>query len=331
MASQLVKQFRHREVVAAVKNANLKRVTAQKPLKTPNPFLPRLNPATGRWAPPKYSLRRQAELVKKAKETNTLHLLPAGPKLPPKDLQVALQAASTEAGPAKGVLSRKDWWQGRVEWEGEVKERKVPGADVGNKLYAGKWRMFKGHKWQRTMEQRTKKRKGMLQSMKGRIVRFKTVRSVLQCMLMLAVLRARLIWLVSHLCFRRTSANDRTRSVDHGTLGRAPSCRSSQYAAEYIAVASAAILLSVYVTRFPQISLIFCKSHSRCEIDQAGSEIHRQTGRQAADFSSSYARPQRWAEAWAHSRWHKSRCFPCLDCTDDQSGAPAHFWRSPAD
>ncbi|KAJ7184300.1 hypothetical protein C8R46DRAFT_1208514 [Mycena filopes] len=52
----------------------------------PNPFLPWRNPKTGRWAPSKYSLRQQAELIKKAKATDTLHLLPPGVKLPQPEL-----------------------------------------------------------------------------------------------------------------------------------------------------------------------------------------------------------------------------------------------------
>ncbi|KAH6917762.1 hypothetical protein BKA70DRAFT_1245207 [Coprinopsis sp. MPI-PUGE-AT-0042] len=51
-------------------------------LQLPNPFLPRLNPKTKRWADPKFSLRRQADLVKKAKAAGMLHLMPPGPKTP---------------------------------------------------------------------------------------------------------------------------------------------------------------------------------------------------------------------------------------------------------
>ncbi|KAK0618218.1 hypothetical protein B0T17DRAFT_537272 [Bombardia bombarda] len=43
---------------------------------TPNPFLPLKHPATGKWHDPKYSLRRQAELVKLAREHGVEELLP---------------------------------------------------------------------------------------------------------------------------------------------------------------------------------------------------------------------------------------------------------------
>src|ERR1700761_6660360 len=51
--------------------------TVQKILK--NPFVPHKNSETGRWIPPKYSLRQQAKLVKHAKASKALHLLPPGP------------------------------------------------------------------------------------------------------------------------------------------------------------------------------------------------------------------------------------------------------------
>lgn len=46
----------------------------------PNPFIPRKNPRTGKWRDPKYSLRRQADLVKRAKELGQLAIIPPGPK-----------------------------------------------------------------------------------------------------------------------------------------------------------------------------------------------------------------------------------------------------------
>ncbi|KAK4039280.1 hypothetical protein C8A01DRAFT_16740 [Parachaetomium inaequale] len=47
---------------------------------TPNPFMPLKHPATGRWHDPKYSLRRQAELVKMARQHGVEELLPYTPK-----------------------------------------------------------------------------------------------------------------------------------------------------------------------------------------------------------------------------------------------------------
>ena len=59
-------------------------------------------------------------------------------------------------------------------WEGEPKP-KVVGADIGNRLYAGKKRMFKGHKWERTLVKRQKRRTMLLSGMKKRVVRYKGV------------------------------------------------------------------------------------------------------------------------------------------------------------
>lgn len=143
-----------------------------------NPFLPKLS-AAGRWAPPKYSLRRQAVLIKKARESGTLGLLPPGPKFSAAEIaaaatmQVAAQPPVPEKFKAQSVAAS---WTRQVEWIGEVKEKKVVGAEVGNRLYAGKKRMFKGHKWQRVAEKREKRRALLMRSMPKRIKEFKQVR-----------------------------------------------------------------------------------------------------------------------------------------------------------
>ncbi|TBU39988.1 hypothetical protein BD309DRAFT_1003394 [Dichomitus squalens] len=185
-ALRLVKQFRVRELAPVLKAADPQLSTTRP--KVRNPFLPFKNPDTGRWAPAKYSLRRQAELVKNARASGTLHLLPPGPKLSHKELPAASQTVSqTVAAPANGdavvegeilvtdaQLKGQPWWSGQVEWEGEFKEKEVKGADVGNRLYAGRKRMFKGHKWQRTQQEREREQKMLLKDMKARIERFKT-------------------------------------------------------------------------------------------------------------------------------------------------------------
>ncbi|KAK0731760.1 hypothetical protein B0H67DRAFT_565817 [Lasiosphaeris hirsuta] len=47
---------------------------------SPNPFLATKHPVTGKWHDPKYSLRRQAEIVKLAREHGVESLLPYTPK-----------------------------------------------------------------------------------------------------------------------------------------------------------------------------------------------------------------------------------------------------------
>lgn len=173
MASRLVTRFRSREIGAVLKTLPKDAVQAGGPVKVPNPFVPHKNPATGRWAPPKYSRRRQAELIKAAKATNTLHLLPPGPKLGRAALEAAVQATPRSARPKP--TRKAALWARLVSWTGKLREKKVAGADVGNRLYAGRKRMFKGHKWQRTMPTREIRRKMLLRSMKSRVRRFKSV------------------------------------------------------------------------------------------------------------------------------------------------------------
>ena len=49
-------------------------------IEAPNPFLATKHPVTGKWHDPKFSLRRQAELVKLAREHGVEELLPYTPK-----------------------------------------------------------------------------------------------------------------------------------------------------------------------------------------------------------------------------------------------------------
>jgi len=184
-----------------------------------NPFVPHKNPKSGRWAPPKYSLRRQADLIKHARKSGMLHLLPLGPKMGETQLAAATAAAAEApaVGPsaaeeqavvtsASGLLGVRreqggqeaaaegqdpkdaataaadandvnDAWTRSVEWVGTVRERGVAGADVGNRLYAGKKRMFKGHKWERTRERRVARTKMLLRDMDKRVQRFKAYRA----------------------------------------------------------------------------------------------------------------------------------------------------------
>jgi large subunit ribosomal protein L25 len=191
VAFRAVKQFRQKELRAprirvlkpyrapipkplpSAGNTNFTEADAQpKPHGQPNPFLPRFNTKTNRWAPPKYSLRQQAELIKKAKLSNTVHLLPPGPKFDALDIRQHVQ--NVQSTPPT-VIRRQRWAQiNAVVWEGQPKP-KVIGADIGNRLYAGKKRMFKGHKRERTRVKRETRRSILLRGMKKRILRYKGV------------------------------------------------------------------------------------------------------------------------------------------------------------
>ncbi|GJE93912.1 54S ribosomal protein L25, mitochondrial [Phanerochaete sordida] len=170
MATRLITRFRTRELTAALQAHP---TAAGLPVKAANPFVPHKNAATGRWAPPKYSRRRQAALVKAARASNALHLLPPGPKLGRAALEAAV--AATPKSLRLKPSNKEATWARTTSWVGKLREKTVKGADVGNRLYAGRKRMFKGHRWQRTMPTRELRRKMVLKSMKSRVRRFKSV------------------------------------------------------------------------------------------------------------------------------------------------------------
>ncbi|KAI0031363.1 hypothetical protein K488DRAFT_15064, partial [Vararia minispora EC-137] len=165
-----VRRFRLREF-SALERYHLSQPPSQQPspdkiqvLK--NPFVPHKNAQSGRWAPPKYSLRRQAEIVKAAKASGRLDLLPPGPKYDPRPL----------TGPPKSVVvdPTLEAWERPVVWRGKFRRRWVPGANIGAQLYAGKRRMFKGHAWERKFKMRQIRIRILMRDMHRRIQRYKT-------------------------------------------------------------------------------------------------------------------------------------------------------------
>lgn len=154
-------------------------------LRLPNPFVPRLNPKSGKWRPAAISLRRQADLVKLAKASNALHLLPPGPKTPRPTEQTLRAATETNAkfeGRPTGTVTKGNKeeedssWMIPASWEGKVEYKEVAGAELGTRLYAGKKRMFKGHRWERVKEARDSKKKILLRDMARRVRNYKAVR-----------------------------------------------------------------------------------------------------------------------------------------------------------
>ena len=185
---QCVKKFRLQQFkglqshVARFGPLNDTQTSASKAI--PNPFLPQFNSNTGRWHPAKISLRRQADLIKQAKASNTLHLLPSGPKsshihaaesLTRPNLGETQQGAEKSSALLTGDAAQEDAWLSPVEWIGKTGDKDVPGSQVGNRLYAAKKRMFKGHKWERVKEARTKKRNVLLRDMAKRVANYKAV------------------------------------------------------------------------------------------------------------------------------------------------------------
>jgi len=123
-------------------------------------------------------------LVKSAKASNLMYLLPFGSKSP--------------IIPPNTKLVSTEWWQADVVWkdskppvkgEEEKKDSSLEEARVRKaiprikvkrmegltalKLYAGRKRMFKGHKWERVQTQRKKRTQILMRDMNKRIARYK--------------------------------------------------------------------------------------------------------------------------------------------------------------
>jgi len=103
-----------------------------------NPFLPYKNAGTGRWHPPKFSLRRQAEIVKLARKYDVEELLPYSPK-------------KTEERTKRR----------------EEHGLRVKGTGVGQRV--------KGHEWERTLKGRLEKRRQAMLDMPKMIQQWKEV------------------------------------------------------------------------------------------------------------------------------------------------------------
>ncbi|QIX00457.1 hypothetical protein AMS68_005974 [Peltaster fructicola] len=93
-----------------------------------NPFRPWKNPRTGNWHGAHYSLRRQAELYKLAQQYGVLSLMPRSPKHPEEKEKKRLE---------RGV--------------------RVKGTGVGQRV--------KGHKWERSLNERLDKRREAMAGM----------------------------------------------------------------------------------------------------------------------------------------------------------------------
>jgi large subunit ribosomal protein L25 len=111
---------------------------SQPSIAPPNPFLPWKNPETGRWRGAAIGLRRQADLVKIAKQHGVETLLPPGRK-------------STE------------FKEQRILEKG----LRVKGTGEGQKV--------KGHKWERTMNATLEKRRKAMEEMPEMIRLWKQV------------------------------------------------------------------------------------------------------------------------------------------------------------
>ncbi|KAL1720589.1 hypothetical protein EV715DRAFT_271899 [Schizophyllum commune] len=178
-----------------------------------NPFLPNKHPVTGKWKGPKYSLRRQADLVKKAKAAGLLHLLPSGPKNPlplqskaapavqektpaaaeakpdapveaaPAPTPAAAEAAPEDEAEPTPALPAKEYRRRQrlalkdlsEEWTGDVHWVGEHRARDAPvaRLYSGKRRMFKGKKHERIAHIVRGKRAVRMRDMAKRVREYK--------------------------------------------------------------------------------------------------------------------------------------------------------------
>lgn len=126
-------------------------------------------------------------MIKSAKSAGLVHLLPISPKYSLEERLAARVALAAET-------PENEWWEQKVNWLGELEGEKEPSKDQpvvkkrgpsltfkpmdglsALKLYAGRKRMFKGHKWERTKAARDRKTRMMMSSMPKRIARFRKV------------------------------------------------------------------------------------------------------------------------------------------------------------
>ena len=188
-ALKAIKKFRTRELLGLVNHLKIfgplpespiSATTSKTTVQLPNPFLPKLNPKSGKWHKPNYSLRRQAELVKKAHASGSMHLLPPGLKKAAFETRlqrvaVAATATAKTTPPPRPPTSQDENWDAPVEWVGKVPEKVAVGAELGIRLYAGKKRMFKGHLWERLKAKRIRRRSILMRDMATRVKNYKTV------------------------------------------------------------------------------------------------------------------------------------------------------------
>lgn len=76
-----------------------------------NPFTPWKNPRTGKWHPPIYSLRQQAELFKEARAHHVLPLMPLSNKHPEAKEQKRIEHGLRVQGTGEGRKVKGKYWE----------------------------------------------------------------------------------------------------------------------------------------------------------------------------------------------------------------------------
>lgn len=161
-------------------------------------FKPTKSPVSGCWAPPKYSLRRQAKLVKEAALTGQLPLLPDGPKstriqqrIARLQHSLALEEQSSQyqyvpksldsADAAKGVRPTA-LGQRVLKPSQRVSQKEIDEATMAARLqvrdvgpYAGRAKIFKGSRVDKDKSRRANDVNAKLQGMKQTVKEWHSV------------------------------------------------------------------------------------------------------------------------------------------------------------
>ena len=93
----------------------------------PNPFLPWRNPETNRWRAPKFSLRRQADLVKLAQKYGVEPLLPPGRKSSAFKEARILEIGLRVRGTGEGQKVKGHKWERRMPAKLEARRKAMEG------------------------------------------------------------------------------------------------------------------------------------------------------------------------------------------------------------
>lgn len=88
-----------------------------------NPFTPWKNPRTGKWHAPVYSLRRQAELFKAAREHHVLSLMPISGKHPEVKEQKRIEHGLRVQGTGEGRKVKGKYWERTLR--GRMEKRRI--------------------------------------------------------------------------------------------------------------------------------------------------------------------------------------------------------------
>lgn len=101
----------------------------------PNPFLPYRNPETNRWRAPKYSLRRQADLVKLAQKHGVEPLLPPSRKSSAFKEARLLEKGLRVKGTGEGQRVKGHKWERQMPAKLEVRRKAMEGMPAMIQLW----------------------------------------------------------------------------------------------------------------------------------------------------------------------------------------------------